>query len=174
MTSSLRSLLPLLSGLVLLAGCGQAPMASVKPQCDTGGAECGAGFVCEQGACLGDDGNACSPQAPCGAKTRCIEGFCRAPASPLLSSVEPWSGPVEGGTPVTLEGSGFVAAMRVRFGAREATEVTLLGTTRLTARPPPGAEGPVDVTVAAPGDAATARRPSRSAARPARCARRGR
>jgi hypothetical protein len=58
----------------------------------------------------------------------------------------PSSGPVEGGTRITLSGSGFTGGVRVRVGALLA-ETTVIDENTLSAVTPPGSVGPVDVVV---------------------------
>ncbi len=74
---------------------------------------------------------------------------------PVLSTVSPTSGPLAGGTTVTLTGTGFTGATAVRFGATPAASFTVGSATRITAVTPPGAAGAVDVTVVTPGGAAS-------------------
>jgi len=57
----------------------------------------------------------------------------------LVSSVSPSSGPVAGGTMVTVMGSGFTGATKVVFGTVAGTEVTVLNDSTLTVVSP--AEG---------------------------------
>ncbi len=66
-----------------------------------------------------------------------------------VTSVEPPTGDVSGGTPFTLSGSGFVAGSVVRFGTLAATDLTVTGS-EITGLTPPGVAGPVDVTVTTP------------------------
>ncbi|WP_237539814.1 MULTISPECIES: IPT/TIG domain-containing protein [unclassified Streptomyces] len=71
-------------------------------------------------------------------------------AVPALSSVVPPSGPVSGGTTVTLTGTGLSSATAVRFGATAATSFTVISSTHIVAVAPAGT-GTVQVTVTAPG-----------------------
>ncbi|MFD8543259.1 IPT/TIG domain-containing protein [Streptomyces sp. NPDC059649] len=71
--------------------------------------------------------------------------------APVLSSVTPGSGPVAGGTGVTLTGSHFLGATAVRFGATPAASFTVVSDTRITAVAPPSTAGAVQVTVTTPG-----------------------
>lgn len=66
---------------------------------------------------------------------------------PTVTAVSPDSGPTAGGTTVTITGTGFAAGASVRFGGAAATEVVVESATRITAKTPPGSEGPVDVVV---------------------------
>jgi large repetitive protein len=70
---------------------------------------------------------------------------------PSVTSVSPSSGPISGGTMVTINGSGFTAASTVKFGTIAATNVTLISATQITASAPVGA-GTVDVTVTTAGE----------------------
>ncbi|MFR9752901.1 IPT/TIG domain-containing protein [Nocardia sp. 004] len=69
--------------------------------------------------------------------------------APVLTSLNPSSGPPAGGNTVEIVGSGFagVGPLSVRFGAT-ATTFTIVSDTRIDAIAPPGA-GTVEVTVAA-------------------------
>ena len=71
-------------------------------------------------------------------------------AAPIVSNVAPSSGPVAGGTSVTITGSNFVAGATVRFGVNAATGVVFNSATSLTAVSPAGAAGAVSVTVTNP------------------------
>ncbi|MCL5289261.1 MAG: IPT/TIG domain-containing protein [Acidobacteria bacterium] len=71
-------------------------------------------------------------------------------AAPVVSSVTPSSGPVAGGTTVTITGANFVAGATVTFGANPATGVVFNSATSLTAVSPAGAAGAVSVTVTNP------------------------
>ena len=68
-----------------------------------------------------------------------------------VSSIRPVSGPVAGGTPVTVRGNGFVAGATVAIGGVAATSVVVTGTTSLTAVTGAHATGLGDVTVGIPG-----------------------
>ncbi|MGY5134116.1 IPT/TIG domain-containing protein, partial [Streptomyces nigrescens] len=68
---------------------------------------------------------------------------------PVLGSVSPASGPVSGGTVVTLSGSGFSGATAVRFGGVSAA-FTVVSGSQITATAPAGS-GTVQVTVTTPG-----------------------
>ncbi|MGA8115262.1 MAG: IPT/TIG domain-containing protein [Actinocatenispora sp.] len=75
---------------------------------------------------------------------------------PVISAVSPNQGPTAGGNTVTLTGTGFTGATAVRFGATVATSFTVVSPTQITAVVPPGAAGPVTVTVTTPGGTSTA------------------
>jgi hypothetical protein len=80
------------------------------------------------------------------------------PTAPTVTSMAPQTGPVAGGTPVVIEGSGLTHISRVAFGATSAfyrvdsdTHITVTA----PAAPPPAAGGaapaPVSVVVSGPG-----------------------
>ncbi|MFI1168481.1 IPT/TIG domain-containing protein, partial [Streptomyces sp. NPDC020801] len=71
--------------------------------------------------------------------------------SPTLSGLVPVQGPVSGGTTVTLTGTNLTAATAVKFGATAAASFTVVSASQITAVSPPGAAGPVQVTVTSPG-----------------------
>jgi hypothetical protein len=69
-------------------------------------------------------------------------------APPTLDSVSPASGPVAGGTTVTITGSGFESYAMISFGSLAAVPVTLCGPTNLTVVAPAALNaGPVNVAL---------------------------
>ncbi len=74
-----------------------------------------------------------------------------------LNSIAPDQGPMDGGTTITLSGTGFQEGIQVFFGEEEATSVVRQGQLSAQATAPAAsAEGPVDVTVENPdGQTAT-------------------
>ncbi len=68
----------------------------------------------------------------------------------LVSSISPASGPLGGGTGVTIAGRGFVPGAQVYFGNQQAMSVTFVASTTLRAISPAG-EGGVDVRVSEAG-----------------------
>jgi len=64
-----------------------------------------------------------------------------------LGAASPDSGPVDGGTAVTLTGRGFVADMSVRVGGVEVSDLVLVSDTELTFVTPAGSSGHVDIVV---------------------------
>jgi Concanavalin A-like lectin/glucanases superfamily/Domain of unknown function (DUF1929)/IPT/TIG domain/Bacterial Ig domain len=67
--------------------------------------------------------------------------------APSVSSVLPSSGPIAGGTAVTITGTNFAAGASVTFGGTAATNVVLVSSTSITATAPAHAAGAVTVTV---------------------------
>ncbi len=63
-----------------------------------------------------------------------------------VTAVSPISGPVAGGTPVTITGTGFSGATAVKFGATSVTP-TVVSPTEITATSPAESAGTVDITV---------------------------
>ena len=70
---------------------------------------------------------------------------------PTVTSAAPDAGPLAGGTPVAVTGTGFTAGSVVSFGAVHASSVVVAGPTALTAVSPAGTAGVVNVTVTTPG-----------------------
>jgi hypothetical protein len=68
-----------------------------------------------------------------------------------VTSISPVSGPIAGGTTVTILGYGFVAGATVTVGGVAATGVVVAGSTSLTAVTGAHATGLADVTVTIPG-----------------------
>ncbi len=78
-------------------------------------------------------------------------GFTYTAATVLtLTSVSPSSGPTTGGTTITLTGTAFVSGATVRVGGNNATNVTFVSATQLTARTPAGSAGARNVRVTNP------------------------
>lgn len=71
-------------------------------------------------------------------------------APPAISAVSPASGPLAGGTLVTLTGTNLTGASAVTFGGTPATGVTVVSPTQITALTPAGS-GTVDVVVTTAG-----------------------
>jgi len=70
--------------------------------------------------------------------------------APSLNDITPNSGSTNGGTSVTISGTGFVAGATVRLGLTDATNISVLNSTTITATTPPHAAGPVNVVVQNP------------------------
>lgn len=70
--------------------------------------------------------------------------------APTLSSISPASGPVEGGTAVTLTGTNFENGATVAIGANACEFVTVVSDTSITCTTPAGSAGAHDVTVTNP------------------------
>jgi len=68
-------------------------------------------------------------------------------AAPTLGSVDPSSGPISGGTAITLTGSNLLGVSSVMVGGSAATNVVVVNSTTVTAVTPPGATGAKDVSV---------------------------
>jgi len=71
--------------------------------------------------------------------------------SPAVTSISPTSGPINGGTLVTITGTSFVAGVIVTFGGAAATGVNVASATSITATTPAHAAGVVDVVVSLAG-----------------------
>ncbi|HEV7669685.1 MAG TPA: IPT/TIG domain-containing protein [Thermoanaerobaculia bacterium] len=71
-----------------------------------------------------------------------------------VTGVWPRSGPVAGGTPVTITGSGFVTGAAVTFGGTSATSIVVVNPTTITAVTPAKSTGKVSVSVTNPGGSA--------------------
>ena len=70
---------------------------------------------------------------------------------PMLSSLSPGSGPVEGGTVVSIAGLNLRPESEIFFGAQKAPLLTYGGPAGIAVTAPPGAAGAVDVTLQTPG-----------------------
>jgi hypothetical protein len=71
-------------------------------------------------------------------------------APPLVTGINPNTGPTAGGTVVTISGTDFVYGATVTIGGLQAQEVNVVSSTTITAKTPPHAAGSVDVTVTNP------------------------
>lgn len=69
---------------------------------------------------------------------------------PTIMGIDPDSGPLAGGIPVTISGADFVAAAEVMIGGVAATDVVVVDGETVTATVPPGDAGSVDVVVVNP------------------------
>lgn len=70
--------------------------------------------------------------------------------APAVDAVVPTTGPAAGGTTISIYGSDFVSGATVRVGGTLATSVTFVNSAKITCKTPPGAVGPVDITVTNP------------------------
>jgi hypothetical protein len=64
-----------------------------------------------------------------------------------IKAVSPSAGPVEGGTDITLDGSGFGAGLAVQVGALPCANVSVISSTEATCTTPAGSPGPANVVV---------------------------
>jgi hypothetical protein len=69
---------------------------------------------------------------------------------PTITSISPTSGPIAGGTSVTINGSNFVSGATVSFGGTASANVTFVSASQLRANTPPHGAGAVSVTVTNP------------------------
>jgi hypothetical protein len=65
--------------------------------------------------------------------------------TPTVSSIDPSSGPLAGGTAVTITGTGFESGATVTIGGASATSVVVVSETSITAVTPSGTAGAKDV-----------------------------
>jgi hypothetical protein len=77
--------------------------------------------------------------------------YIAAPTIATTDGVTPSSGPIAGGTTVTITGTNLTGATAVTFGGTPATGVTVVNPTAITATTPAHAAGPADVSVTTPG-----------------------
>src|SRR5215467_6863593 len=92
---------------------------------------------------------ACWPRCCLWSSRRWLERR-RIMALPVITSLAPISGPANGGTIVTLSGTGFTGALAVGFGATNASTLSVISDTTMVAVSPAGT-GTVNVTVITPG-----------------------
>jgi len=70
---------------------------------------------------------------------------------PTVARVSPAVGPVAGGTPVTITGSGFVSGATVKFGSVACGSIVVVSATTITCKSPAHGTGAIIVTVTTPG-----------------------
>src|ERR1700730_8668122 len=70
--------------------------------------------------------------------------------APAVTSISPNSGTINGGTAVSITGTGFLAGATVSLGGTAATGVTVVNSTSITATTPAHAAGTVNVAVTNP------------------------
>jgi hypothetical protein len=75
---------------------------------------------------------------------------------PTVSGVSPTSGPVEGGTAITITGTSFDATATVTVGGTAATGVTVVSAAQINATTPAHAAGVADVIVTVGGQSSAA------------------
>lgn len=76
---------------------------------------------------------------------------CNAVVAPAVTGINPTTGPVAGGTVVTITGTKLTGATAVNFGANPAASFSVVSDTQISAVSPPGAAGPVDVIITTGG-----------------------
>src|SRR5262249_28584522 len=76
-------------------------------------------------------------------------------AAPTVTSVSPATGPLAGGTIVTINGTNFTGATSVRFATTPAASFTIQNAKMIAALTPKHVKGTVDVTVTTQVRAAT-------------------
>jgi hypothetical protein len=74
-------------------------------------------------------------------------GLVSAVSVPVITAVSPSGGPLAGGTPVTITGSGFTGTTSVRFGEIPGTALSIFNDSRLTIISPPHAEDSVFISI---------------------------
>ncbi|MDR3517445.1 MAG: IPT/TIG domain-containing protein [Azospirillaceae bacterium] len=79
--------------------------------------------------------------------TSAADQFTYIASAPTVTGVSPATGPVAGGTAVTISGANFTGATAVKFGSASASSFTVVSATSITATSPAGSAGWVDVTV---------------------------
>ncbi|MBH0024910.1 IPT/TIG domain-containing protein [Salinibacterium sp. SWN248] len=75
---------------------------------------------------------------------------------PVISDVDPSSGPATGGTAVTITGTGFTGSTGVTFDGDAGTTFTVVSDTEITVTSPAHAAGDVDVIIQHPAGASDA------------------
>ena len=82
--------------------------------------------------------------------------YCPPPGMPIITTIYPSTGPLEGGTVLTIEGANFADAADVRIGGAVAESINIVTPTMITATVPPRASyGTVPVEIYSGGYTAT-------------------
>ncbi len=76
-------------------------------------------------------------------------------AAPAVTAITPGSGPLAGGTAVTITGTDFTGVTAVTIGGVAVTGMTVVNATTITATTPAGTQGARDVVVTAVGGTGT-------------------
>ena len=87
---------------------------------------------------------------------RLVDHFRYVSAVPTVTSIGPTTGPVAGGTRVTVNGTNFTGTTRVFFGLNEGTGLHYVGTNRVLITAPAGSAGTVDVRAVTAGGTSAA------------------
>ncbi len=82
-----------------------------------------------------------------GAATAVLENAYRFFVPVRAESIEPASGPAEGGTAFTIHGSGFHDGIEISFGGVSTQSIDIVSDTQVAGVTPPGTPGPVDVLI---------------------------
>ncbi|MHC5018853.1 MAG: IPT/TIG domain-containing protein [Planctomycetota bacterium] len=80
-------------------------------------------------------------------------GFNYAGTPATVSSITPSSGPVAGGTAVSITGTNFVSGASVTIGGFSASSISIVSATLITCTTPAGTAGPANVEVTNPSSA---------------------
>lgn len=118
--------------------------------------DCPEGRVCYEGQCekLCALDNDCDQGEVCNEQNFCVPGV-PVVSEPGIASVNPDSGPVEGGSLVTITGTDFQDGAMVTFGGQPATGVDVKSGTELTCVTPAHGAGKVDVVLTNPDTGST-------------------
>ena len=81
--------------------------------------------------------------------------FTYTAAAPTVTGISPSTGPVAGGTSVTITGTGFTSGATVTIGGASATGVIVNSSTSITATTPAGTAGAKNVSVSTGGGTGT-------------------
>ncbi|MBH0130969.1 IPT/TIG domain-containing protein [Salinibacterium sp. NK8237] len=87
---------------------------------------------------------------------RSVVGPNNAGVRPVITDVDPTSGPASGGTPVTLTGTDFGGSTGVTFDGSAGTDFTVVSDTEITVTSPAHAAGGVEVIIQHPAGASDA------------------
>ena len=116
--------------------------------CDLDG-ECGPGEKCIDNLCQ----LWCDLDEDCGEVYECLDHECHeivVISDPKISSLEPATGPTDGGTLVTVKGSDFQDGASVTFEGVAAGSIVVLSSAAIECTTPAHGPGKVDVTVVNP------------------------
>ena len=101
-------------------------------------------------ATVGSIGGAGAPNYLGGPYFCATKNYPAPPTSPTITSISPAYGTVDGGTAITITGTGFVDTPTVTIGGRSCTGITFVDATSVTAVTPAGKPGDRDVKITNP------------------------
>lgn len=107
------------------------------------------------GACTGCAADVSGDAVVDGIDLSIVLGRWNSFCAPTIVAVTPASGPVAGGTPITIHGANLAGVVSVQFGSAAATSVAVVDASTVTAVTPAGTAGATSVSLATQGGVAS-------------------
>jgi hypothetical protein len=138
---------------ITLSGSGFVPGTGVS----VGGSTCGSLIIVDQStaSCVTPPGSTGAAEVLVSNPGGTASGNFTYDDVPTLSSVTPTTGPLTGGTTITLAGSGFIPGTTVTVAGAACTNLAISSQGLATCLTPPGTAGVATVSVSNPGGTAT-------------------